>query len=441
MISLVLTMVLAGSAAEMKPFDALIAETSASNTPIVVDVFTTWCKPCAAMEREVFPKPVVVAALKTARFVRYDAERGAGIEFAERFGVTGFPTVLVLTPDGMQVGRATSQEAVAFATEIGPMISLASVKGPFTDEAVAKKDTDARVVYIAGLKALRDSPSPAKALALFDQAAARDVDGSKGVKYQAITSAAGLRYREGVTALKVKALLELAQGDPLSGNTLEALGSLSTLSGAFDLAKAKAEGVRIRAAVAASKNSNVLNELIYVQLALTDTDGALATAKALEALNPGPNELDTVAEAYFQANQKEKAIEIEEKIVKASPKDKAFAASLERFKAEEPAPPPYMGRNPLSAFEATGRKVNFYFQELSKIGSTLSDACAGSAGALPATYVRLGFTGTKVSKAVAFDSEAPATLRKCLEAAARKRISTVLAGMPSVDVEVRFPVK
>ncbi len=431
---------LALAAPETRSFDALTAEAKANHTPLVVDVFTTWCKPCAMLEKTVFANPKVVEALSKARFVRYDAERGAGVEVAERFAINSYPTILVLTADGTVVGQLTpSPSPEAFIASVAPLLVLASVEGPFTDEALAKKDVDPRALYVAGLKAMRASPpNPAKAAAWFDQASAKDSDNRAGVKSRAITEAARVRYAQGLRALQVKALLELVQGDPASPATVDALGMLSQFAGSYDPAAAKAAAERLRGALAASKNANQLNLLVYSQLALLDTDGALATAKVLEALNPDPNTLDTVAEAYFQANQKERAIAIEEAALKAM-SNAGLRANLQRFKTEEPAPPPFGGSNPLADFAPASRGPGMtFFAAQQAAGAQLTDACRTLSGKARSAWVRLTFTGEKVTKAVAFDVETPAPIRQCLQSKALGLVSHELSEHSPVELEVRF---
>ncbi len=293
-------------AVEPPSFDALVKETSATNTPIVIDVFTTWCKPCAELEKTTFSNAKVIAALSKARFIRYDAERGPGVEVADRFAINSYPSVLLLTPDGTLMTRLIAQTPEGFVAEVAPLLPIAGVSGPFTDDALAKKDADPRALYVAGVQAMKSAP--AKAMALLTRAAARDADGSAGVRGLAQTHLAKEQYRVALLDAKMKALLAMAQGDPGAPSTVDALGSLSQFPGQYDQAQAKATGARISAALAKAKNTGALNQLLYAQLALMDTDGALVTAKALEVLSQGDaNSLDSVAEAYFQSNQKEKA--------------------------------------------------------------------------------------------------------------------------------------
>ncbi len=426
-------------AAPPPAFDALIAEPS--DRPIVIDVFTTWCKPCAVLEAYVFPEPSVAAALSKARFVQYDAERGEGIAVAERFGIASYPTILVLAPDGTKVGQVRAQEPSEFVAQLTPLLTIAAVKGPFTDEAVAKTDADARAIFVFALKTLNAMPpNQAKALALFEQAAKRDADGKRGVKGRALSLIASTKYRIETRALKLRTLLELARGDPSMTSTIDALGAL-TLYPEADAAELHKIGERIMQAFAVTKNALALNELVYAQLGVRDIAGALTTAKVLEPLATEAGLLDTVAEAYFQAGQKDRAIALEEKVLSISG-EPDFKANLQRFKTEQPSPPPFSGLNPLDEFEGVRASPKFempaYFTESQQLEASLVDDCRRKAGKAKSAWLRLTLAGEKVTGAQAFDVEVPPALKKCLEESAKKKTVKELSSHSPWTMEIVF---
>ncbi len=441
MLTLLLIATTGATPVDPPAFDALLAEATSTNTPIVLDIFTSWCAPCALMEKNVFPNPAVAASLSKARFVRYDAERGAGIPVATRFSINSYPSILVLTPDGTLVDKVTSQTPPEFVAELSPLLTIAAAKGPFTDEALAKKDADARALYLGALIAARASPpNQTRALGLLDRAVASDADGRLGIKGRAAALAVRTRYAAGVEALKIKALLELAQTDHLS-IAASALGALSTID-SFDRPKARPLAEALRAKLVAASDATGLNDLIYAQLALHDTEGALESAKKLETLAPGAVMLDTVAEAYFQGNQRARAVELEEGVIRELEKngrvDPALRDNLRRFKSDTPAPPPYTGELPLEAASRGPPALPPIFVEAQALSAALADDCRVVAGKTTSTYVRLTFAGAQISRAVAFDSEAPPALRSCLEKKARAKSVTAHAGLPPRTLEVRF---
>ena len=433
MLILALTAML-GATPEPLSFEALVKETSASHTPIVMDLYTTWCRPCLEMENTVFHDPSVLEVLSKARFVRYDAERGPGIAVAEALGVYGYPTVILLTPEGTEIARPQSHDPGPFLEELKPLLALATVKGPFTEEAAGAKDADARVIYIAALKL--KSSNPAKAATLFEQAAARDESASLGVRGIAVEQAARLRYVAAIVPAKLRALESLANGDPENDTTVAALGTLSRFPG-FDAAAARALGERVRAQLVKSKNGAQLNALIYSQLALHDLEGALSSAKVLEALNPSPFELDSVAEAYFQAGQKEKAIEVEEAALKRAPDRSALRENLQRFKTQAPTLPVFEGPNPLTAFDSPP-PVDPEMTEKRLLGAAIADACRSVAGRTHGAHLRVSFTAEKITKSLAYDLETPAALRQCVEKKSKGKTSKILSGYTDVELDVPF---
>ncbi len=77
----------------------VLAQAKAHNQLVFVDVFTTWCGPCKAMDRSVFPDSAVGRRFN-AQFINFkiDAEKGEGPALAQRYGVDAYPTMLFVDP-------------------------------------------------------------------------------------------------------------------------------------------------------------------------------------------------------------------------------------------------------------------------------------------------------------------------------------------------------
>ncbi|AMB85735.1 thiol:disulfide interchange protein [Pseudomonas agarici] len=71
---------------------------------VLVDYYADWCVSCKIMEKQVFAKAEVIDALRDVRLVRLDvtADTGASRELLGRFEVPGPPTLLWITPEGVE---------------------------------------------------------------------------------------------------------------------------------------------------------------------------------------------------------------------------------------------------------------------------------------------------------------------------------------------------
>lgn len=66
--------------------------------PILVKFHATWCSVCTQLNSKTLTKPAVVAESKKWVSVQVDVDKSP--DLAEKYGVTGLPTVAFLRPDG-----------------------------------------------------------------------------------------------------------------------------------------------------------------------------------------------------------------------------------------------------------------------------------------------------------------------------------------------------
>jgi thiol:disulfide interchange protein len=92
---------------------AAIEAASMHRRPILYDFTAEWCGPCKRMNAEVFADPALAAQISgmfvPARVLDRRQEEGANPAIVDslqqRFAVEGFPTLLVVGPDGREAGR------------------------------------------------------------------------------------------------------------------------------------------------------------------------------------------------------------------------------------------------------------------------------------------------------------------------------------------------
>lgn len=83
-----------------------MAQAKKSKKPLLLNFSTTWCGPCQDMKRTTFKDAKVVAESKKWVMVHIDGDRQANV--AAKYKVEGYPTMIILKPNGAVVSRATS---------------------------------------------------------------------------------------------------------------------------------------------------------------------------------------------------------------------------------------------------------------------------------------------------------------------------------------------
>lgn len=80
---------------------AIAAEAKKSGKHIFVDAYASWCAPCKLLKSTTFRDKEAAGYFNT-HFINYtaDMEQGEGIELAEKWEITAYPTLLFFTPDG-----------------------------------------------------------------------------------------------------------------------------------------------------------------------------------------------------------------------------------------------------------------------------------------------------------------------------------------------------
>ncbi len=75
-----------------------------SNRLVLVHFWAEWCVPCQAMERTVFSRPEVAAALER-EYVPCRLNLDQFPATANQYGVTKIPTDVIITPQGQMIAR------------------------------------------------------------------------------------------------------------------------------------------------------------------------------------------------------------------------------------------------------------------------------------------------------------------------------------------------
>jgi thioredoxin-related protein len=87
-------------------YATLLAKSKKEHKPIVLDFYTTWCRPCIQMDRRIFTQNKV-SSLYNKGFIlaQYNAEKGQGTHLSKKYKVWAYPTYVFLNSDGKQIKR------------------------------------------------------------------------------------------------------------------------------------------------------------------------------------------------------------------------------------------------------------------------------------------------------------------------------------------------
>lgn len=91
---------------DSKPLEQALKIARAQNKLVLADMSAIWCPTCRKLDQQVFADQQVKEAVgKRYIFSRIEYESPEGKAFAERYRVSGFPTVLILDAEGKMLRR------------------------------------------------------------------------------------------------------------------------------------------------------------------------------------------------------------------------------------------------------------------------------------------------------------------------------------------------
>lgn len=92
---------LRATALEFLPLDRALALARVQGKPVLVDFSAIWCPTCRVLHAEVFTNAAVKESIQSGFVLsRVDYESPGAGTFMQRYGVKGFPSLLVLSADG-----------------------------------------------------------------------------------------------------------------------------------------------------------------------------------------------------------------------------------------------------------------------------------------------------------------------------------------------------
>jgi thiol-disulfide isomerase/thioredoxin len=98
--------------------DSAFASARAQNKPVFLYWGAKWCPPCHELKATVFSRPDFVEKLKLFIPVYLDGDDPGAQKWGDKFGVSGYPTVLVLRADQSELARISGGMDLSQYTEV-----------------------------------------------------------------------------------------------------------------------------------------------------------------------------------------------------------------------------------------------------------------------------------------------------------------------------------
>ncbi len=84
-------------------FEAARELAMGSDSPMIIDFYTDWCRWCEVLDTVTYIDPLVVGMSLDNVFVKIDAD--VDTVLAQEYAISGFPTIVVTKPDGEEIDR------------------------------------------------------------------------------------------------------------------------------------------------------------------------------------------------------------------------------------------------------------------------------------------------------------------------------------------------
>jgi thioredoxin-related protein len=83
-----------------------IAKAKTDLKPVMIDFITDWCRWCDTLDTRTYSDQRVASYVNEHLVpIKIDAEKGEGVDIAKKYKVRGYPTILLVTPDGEEIDR------------------------------------------------------------------------------------------------------------------------------------------------------------------------------------------------------------------------------------------------------------------------------------------------------------------------------------------------
>lgn len=313
-------------------YEQMLQRAKQDNKYVFIDFYATWCGPCKRLDADVYPDASVSKLLNSMISAKFDAEKDPWLPVAQQFRVRAYPTLLVLGPDGKEVGRYIGYlPADQFVDVIG---GYAAGKNQLDmlNAQLEKNPNDFDLLVNTGVihaEAGRDQ----MALPLFQRALKLDPGNERKRADEIYFSMGEACYGAKNYQDASKYYTRVTANFPTSDYYEDSMGRLARCQ--FNLGDADAAVATYwKITEPHQDDAGALNAFAwFCAQRKIGLDKALPVAqKAVELSERDSGILDTLAEVYYARGEYDQAIKIGEEGLKKEPDDQYFKDQVTKFK-------------------------------------------------------------------------------------------------------------
>jgi len=116
------------------------AEAKEVNKPVLLYWGAKWCPPCNLMKQTLFKDPTFIAETRNFIPVHLDGDAKDAQIWGQKFGIRGYPTVIVLLPDRTEVTRLDGGSTTSALTDV---LKVAAKRTISTEELLKRTESPA----------------------------------------------------------------------------------------------------------------------------------------------------------------------------------------------------------------------------------------------------------------------------------------------------------
>ncbi|MGV3554433.1 MAG: thioredoxin family protein [Croceibacterium sp.] len=119
--------------------DDALAEAKEAGKPVILYWGAVWCPPCNQMKAGLFKDPAFIAETENFIPVYLDGDTEGAQRWGEQFGISGYPTIIILQPDGSEITRIAS---ATMAQDLPELLRVAAKRTTSIEALLAKAESD-----------------------------------------------------------------------------------------------------------------------------------------------------------------------------------------------------------------------------------------------------------------------------------------------------------